>query len=694
MTGEDQKESSESLPADNTPTGGTQEEINKISEKTFHDDTSGSPTMSPQDDSHDSDKLVEPVGPVDSDKPVEPVGPGEPAKQDSDHYKPQLDDEGGKIFEFNTEEEFRHWSDHMVKDRDHMSNEEIVNEDSEMSYDKDAEADDNDVEESKMKNDEDKVFVPEDKEYLKNEYVGREEEEEEEEEEGGGGEEEEDQKEAQEADIEQNGEEEETFEGPSGIGHEEVVHTLPAHMTSHDHEQRQHEDLPSDVDTPTDDPELFEKIAEELAAANKQLAEWEELVEKELDDKIDRENDLELSDTIPVTTVTDSLEINPTTTHENTGIVTSVVMATADSNGMSGNEQTQGDDNRMDQLSNNDEKDNEIVKEQSKHPVIDEIQETEHSDNGELPEIQQKYEQDNLNISETSESHQKYEQEHYNDDEIPEIPDRHEKEEIANNSEQETGNVLETEDVRNDEIQKDDQHLGEDVVHDVDEGEKRDEEIQRTDDEKTGEDYSQREEEGKDLEKQNLHEIQQKDEKEDLERVDQKDIEDEWKDEEGKLHEDEYKDVVDDKKAEDEGQQLTEPSQEVQQPSVADNPPSVTVVVEQSTSILVAMTTHGIPMPHSTSSPLVTASSVSMTTDDRELEGDSHEVSEEKTVEVVHKPTTTTTDTTTAAAAVHHDDNQLRDIDTRQSEDVFVSGNVCVCVVCVCVCVCCVCVCV
>ena len=668
MIGEDEKEPSEPPPptiSDDTPTGEIQEE--DTSEKTFHDDTSGSPTMPPQVDSHDNDKPVEPV---------------EPVKQDGDHYKPQLDDEVEKVFEFNTEEEFHQWSDHMMKGRAHMSNEEIVNEDSEAAYDEEEEVDDNNVEENNMENDEDDRAAEEkedlENEDLKKEDVNEDEEEDEDEDEEEEEREEEDQKEVQEVDIEQSNKEEEMFEGSSEVGHEEDRHTLP-HMTSHDdtashdHEQHQQEYSLSDVDTPTDDddggdddddsddPKVFEKIAEELATANKQPTEWEELVEKELDD--------DKTDTIPVTMVTDSSDINPTSTHDHADTVTSVVMATVHE--MSDNEDTQGDDSVVEQqLPNIDEKDNEIVNEQLEHLVIDKIQETKNPDNG---EIQQKYEQDNLNISESSKSQQKYEQEHYSDSEIPK-PEIHENinEELEiplniSDLEHQTDDVSENEDVRGDDIQL--------TEHGVEEERKRDEETQQDIDDLVKQKDAQRGEE--DLEKQDS---QQKDEREEEKIEQQKDAEDDEKDEqEGGKHENDDKDVEDEKKEDEEQQSTT--SQEVQQPSVAYHPPSITVVEEEPTSTLVAVTTYDVPMAHTTQS---VTTSVSMTTDDSEMEGDSHEVSEEKTVEVVHKPPPPPTTSTTT----HHDDNQLRDIDSRQSEDVFMSGNLSVLCVCVCVCVC------
>ena len=647
----------EDRSTDEIPTEGTEEEKSIVPENIFH--TTDSPTLPPQVDLHDGYKPVEPV------------------EQDGGDYRPQLDEDGEKIFEFKTEEEMEYWSDQM-RERDHMINEQMINKDVELSYGEE----EDDYEDDKMENEGDKKYD----EVL---YKEENEEKEETEEERKDGEEEE-RKEEEYNDSDQEAQQDDEREGErleesSGIGDDKEEH----HMRSPDHEHHQQEYLPSDVaegSSSEEDHKVFEKIAEELATAvasgNEQPTDWEDLVEQSSDD------------TLPVTTVTDSLSINPTGTLDH-ATDTSVVTATVDGNQMPDDKQTEGDDNGRGQPSShvydNEEK-NETGKEQSQSSMTDETIGKKDSDTNKLPEIQEqynlnseasenqeKYEQHNLNISETSESREKYEQGDLNISGTSESQEKYKKD----------GEILEKEEISNKKIEsilnleskleQEVEHKGgdsEDVRYDkiqdgapvVEEEAKKDEDVQQVDDnsaEQRDEDYSKKDEEGKNLEEQYL---QQKDEA--TANYEQKDVED--KGEGG--HEDiegEKKEEENDKPHE---EQPPEPSQPFHQP---EHTPSVT---EELTSKLVAMTTHDIPVP--IPSPLVATSSVSMTTDGRGTDEDGEMKSSEEIVEVVH--------TSTATAAATNDD-QLRVVNDRQSEDVLMSGSVGVCVyVCTSVCVLCV----
>ena len=684
------------------PTGVADEEINKMPENTLHD-VLHSPTLPPQVDSYDSEKLAEPV---------------EPAKQDDIHYKPELDDDREEVFEFDTEEQLNKWSDHMMNekphmssdrdhmssdrdhmssdqehigsdkvhtsndgdhmssDRDHMSNEEAIN--------KDKQNDNNHLEESRdeVENDESE------NEDFDEEDVDEEEQEDGDEEERE--EEDEDKWKAEEAYSEQHDDEEED--------------KLP-HMTSHDHEQ--HHDVDSTIENSEqfhgeDDPKVFEKIAEELAAATKP-PEWEELVEKQLDGSEQDDNlvsstspttvladNLKLNPSttyehVPITVVTDSLEVNPSTTYDQVSTVTSVVMATVDSGEMSTDESKEDDGMvEVNELPDDGGKDDETSKQQLEHAKTDEHQETSHSANNN-DKVQEKHEQPYFD--EISEIQQKYEQEQYKDGEAPQIHDKEDVKEHPDSSE----------DVRSDEIQKSDsEELAEgEETH----GTEDKETPQQLDDDKQRVEELLQREEGvvEDLERPRFDEIQAKDEAEDLQKN-----EGDTKDDEGiKDTTHEQEEEKDELKYEEDKEGVKEavheqekpfhgiqPSQEVQQqPSLPDHPHSVTIVEEESMTTSVDMTTHDIHIPHATPSPVVVTTSVTMTTDNiHDSKVDTDMVLEEKTVEVVHKPDT------------GYRDNNLRDIKSRQSEDMIASGNVCVCArVCVCVCarVCvCLCVCV
>ena len=652
--------------SDETPTGGTEE--NYIVSENFR--ATDSPTLPPQVDLHNGDIPVGPVEPIELVKPVEPV------EQDSGDYRPQLDEDGEKIFEFKTKEELERWSDQM-RERDHMINDQISNKNVETSYGE--EEDDYDDEDDKMEDKEDKKYdgvldKDEEKEEAAEQEAAEQEETKQEEEKDG---EEEERKEGEYYDNGQEAQQEDEGEGErleesSGIGDDEEEH----HMTSPDHEQHQQEYLPSDVaegSSDEEDHEVFEKIAEELAAAamvagDEQPTEWEDLVGQS-------------SDAVPVTTVTDNLGINPTSILDR-ATVTSVVLETVGSNQMPDDKQTEGDDIGAGQPppphAYDNEENDETGKEQSQSSITDKTEEMKHLDTNELPEQynlngeasenQEKYEQSNLNISETSESQEKYKK----DGEILE------KEEISNDEiksflnleskleQQEEHKEGDSGDVRHDERY--------DEVHDgilvVEEEAKKDEDVQQAGDnsaEQRGYNYSKKDVKGKNLEEQYL---EQKDEA--AASGEQRYVENK--------REGGHEDVEGEKKEEESDkpneEQPPKPSRPFHQASVADHPPSVT---EESTSTLVAMTTQDIPVP--IPSPLVDTSA-SVTTDDRGTHEDG-ELKSEETVEVVHK----STDTATAAAT---SDNQLRNINSRQSEDVFMSGSVCMCVcvyVCVSVCV-------
>ena len=687
---------SESVPTvTEPPTGVADEEINKIPENTLHD-VLHSPTLPPQVDSYDSEKLAEPVG---------------PAKQDDIHYRPELDDDREEVFEFDTEEQLNNWGDHMMNekppmssdrdhmssdrdhmnsdqehigsdrahmsndgdhmssDRDHMSNEEVINKDKQNGDIRLEESRDEVVNDESENGDFDEEDVDEEEQ----EDVDEEEQEDGDEEEQE--EEDEDEWKAEEAYSEQRDEEEDK---------------LP-HMTSHDHEQ--HHDVDSTIEDSEqfhgeDDPKVFEKIAEELAAATKP-PEWEEIVEKQLDGNEQDDNllsstlpttvladDLKLNPStthehVPITVVTDSLEVNPSTTYDQVSTVTSVVMATMGSGEMSADEIKDDGKIEVNELPDDGRKDDETPKQQLEHAKTDEHQETSHSDN-DNDKVQEKHEQ--LHFNEISEIQQKYEQEQYRDGEAPQIHDKEDVKEHPDSSE----------DVRSDEIQKNDsEELAEETR-----GTEDKETPQQLDDGKQRVEEQLQREEGvsEDLERPRLDEIQAKDEAEDTQKN-----EGDTKDDEGikdTLHEREEEKYEEDKEGVKEAVHEQEkpfhdmqPSQEVQQQSsLPDHPHSVTIVEEESMTTSVDMTTHDIPIPHATPSPVVATTSVTMTTDNiRDSKVDTDTVLEEKTVEVVHKPET------------GYRDNNLRDIKNRQSEDVIASGNVCVraCVfACVCVCVC------
>ena len=742
MAREHRKETTEFIPTVTEPPTGVAEE--EMLEKSFHDDMSHSPTLPPQVDSHNSEKPVEPVG---------------PAKQDiySTHYKAEFDDdnEGEDVFEFDTEEEFDRWSDHMMSDRAHMtdeeinkySDEEIINKNTEGSDDKDEEdeedEDDNELKETeyKMENGEGRVEeldrVPEEREHEKKRW--------EEEDEEQYKEEEEDWK-AQQTDYKQIDEKEMLGE-PSGIDHKKEVNvdTL-VHTTSPDHEQHQdyspkdveprnedyrsgdddklfekiaeelaaaaadkpqHQDYsPNDVEPSTvnneeyhsddddddgdDGEKLFEKIAEELAAAAaaEKQAEQEELVEKELNGNIEQKDNLESSEISPVTIVTDTSDVNPSTTHDHINTVTSVVMATPTvfSGEVSGDEDRREEDSHdtVDKLPDSDEK--EAFKE---HTETDESQE---KDDGKIPEIQEKYEQEDLSNSEISGSQQIHEEIQHYDSEILETPKIPEKEEIENDKiqgasdlEHKIDDTHKAEDIRNDGAQTDDEvNSGEGEEHRIEE-ERKDVSQQSGDDgikQRVEEDLKD-ESMDEDLEKQKLDELQSKVEG----RGDDLEKRLEGKDEVEGLEKDEQRREEDERQEENNEEEKSsdsvQPSQDQQQPSVADHPHSITTVEKEaatttttSTSTLVDMTTDDVPIPIS---PVQVAStSVSMTTDDRHdskmEERDSYEVVEEKTVEVVHKP------------VISHHDDSMKNTDSKQSEDQIESGNMFLCV-CVCVCI-------
>jgi len=730
VTGEDKKETIVNEPAINSspsPTQVTGENIN-----IYHSDVSGSPTLPPQVDSGDNDKPVElveqdsnlhdsdkPVEPAkqdsnqhDSDKPVEPAEqdsnqhdsdkPVEPAEQDSDqhdsdkpaepaeqggnHYKPQSDNEGEekfKEFEFDTEEELERWSDQMK----HMSHEEE-------SYNKGEESDfekDDKVEETEDDKDKGKEIdrLPEEEE--EKEESEEEEVENEEEEDDDGDEEEEDKEKAQEIDIEQI-DKEATSDDSSEISREEVTNEQ---LTPSDHEKSQ-EYLPNDEEDTVsgeDDPRVFEKIAEELAANKYQ--ELEESFEEQLEGKTEQEN-LQ-SEILPVTTVTESLEITPSTTHES-----NVVMATVGSDEESADENIQRNDDSRTEMDDKlpDDINGKDTGEQLEHHKIDKtpVITIKQSDNDEIPEIQQKYDQEHLNNIEIPEIHQKHEQVNHSDSEIPRI---HEKEEIENDEIQKDSNleyksdenIDDVKDFRNNAIQKDenDKYSGKEEIHEIQQKEEKDEEI-----------HEMQQKEEKDEE---IHEIQQKEEKDeeiqqnDDDEVKQRDEENlrEENLEKQKLHqraENLARGVIekDDEKDERKEDEYGSDKMYRQEQLSDDIQPSE----ELSTSTLVEMT-HDVS--HTTSSPAVTPS-VSMTIDDDNMAeasrppvsiatDDSHDnimaeddykmLEDQISIKIVHK-----SDTTNSTTAYHVDHSG--DINSRQS------GNVCVvymCVCCVCVCVLC-----